>query len=168
MARPAIMENITDFGKWLDEHIEDAGLNIKSLGIKAGVAQSSISQIRHGIHIPSRDMVKKLAIALSDSDADDSLVKRRIDSALMTAGYLPEYSRTFAVQTDQAPIYQSIAEALYVASQNGALDEAGARSIEDFIAFTTSNRNRARGVESGDRNEADRPQGYSKVPTRRD
>jgi len=167
MGRPTIVDNITPIGRWLDEHIEAAGLNIKSLGIKAGVAQSSISQIRHGVHVPSKDMVKKLALALTDPEAEESFVKRRIDSALMAAGYLPEFSRTFAVQADQAPIYQSIAETLYTASQNGTLDEAGARSIEDFINFTTRHRNRERGVDTSDATD-DSPRGYSKVPTRRD
>lgn len=87
MPKPATIAPATDFAHWLIDTMNERGWERKTLSINSGVGQSSISQIIGGLRAPSRDMVERLARALSTDDADDRTARALLNVGLKAAGF---------------------------------------------------------------------------------
>ena len=125
MPRTPTVEPSTEFAIWLDAALQSKGWERKTLFAKAGVGQSSISQIMAGIRKPSRDMVERLARALSPDDADEYTARALLNSGLSAAGFRAE-------DDELAPDIQMIVEAYSGGTDTGrrAIKSAAELALE--------------------------------------
>ncbi len=76
------------FSSWLRKVRAAQGLTMRDLAALAGTTHPRISQIENG-DTPSRDMVERLARALSPDDADEHTARALLNAGLKAAGFAP-------------------------------------------------------------------------------
>ena len=114
MGRTSVIQPKTVFALWLDAAMQEKDWEKKTLSLHSGVGQSSISQIMSGIRKPSRDMVARLAAALSGPDADERTAAALLNAGLKAAGFA-------SIDTDYEadPDIQMIVEAYSGSTETG-------------------------------------------------
>lgn len=94
MGRVATALPSTPFGEWLNEIVNQRGIERKSVAIKADIGKTSVTQLINGERKPSKEMVQRLAAALVPADADPEYAHRLLQEGLKAAGFaydLPDY-----------------------------------------------------------------------------
>lgn len=86
------------FGHWLRSAREARGLTQEDLGDLANSKAGVVSFLEHGKRNPTREMVERLANALTQPDADAHTRAALLDEGLLAAGFAPvgmeRYTRT--------------------------------------------------------------------------
>jgi transcriptional regulator with XRE-family HTH domain len=115
----------TDFGEWLLAEIERRGWERKTLAAKSDVGFTTVSQIIAGLRNPSRDMVTRLASALSSEDASERTARALLNAGLKAAGFAAE--ETIPIE------YEPILDELRSASYDGGLDNRDVSEVVQII-----------------------------------
>ena len=78
-----------DFGVWLRQARKARGWTMETLAVSADITQPYVSGLERGIRQPSRDMVERLARALSPKEVDDQRERMLLNAGLKAAGFAP-------------------------------------------------------------------------------
>jgi transcriptional regulator with XRE-family HTH domain len=89
MKKTTTIERSTPFGQWLTDARIHRGLTMEAVAERGGTTQGMVSSLERGTRNPSRDMVYKLAEALSGSDYSINAAKILLRDGLTAAGFLP-------------------------------------------------------------------------------
>lgn len=87
------------FGEWLRVARGERGLTMEMLAERADTAAPVISNLERGTRNPSRDMVDRLAHALSPDDADERTFRALHTAGLKAAGFAAEGDSEGPVET---------------------------------------------------------------------
>ena len=118
----SVVPDGSKFGAWLREARTSRGLTMDDVGDRADCTQSAVSNLERGVRNPSRDMVVRLARALSNDDMSEASIVRLVNQGLVAAGFQP------MGDTEPDPAHDDLLEAGY-----SELSEEARRTIVTLI-----------------------------------
>lgn len=119
------------FADWLRNARAHRGLTMQVLGELADISHASVSKIESGRANPSRDMVQRLAAALTPDGADERTRASLLRDALYAAGF----SAPGDLPPSRETIYDPLFDELDIASADGVVTEDMVEDIRRYVRF---------------------------------